>query len=83
MDDQYRIQEFVVAEATELERLKMAIDQNVVTDEVKANGLGAVDMARLTSSIDQIGLTFEFKAKPTAEDSFDAGFLPDAADRKL
>lgn len=73
----------VVDKATELERLKMAIDQNVVTDEVKANGLGAVDMARLTSSIDQIGLTFEFKAKPTAEDSFDAGFLPDAADRKL
>ena len=31
----------VVDKATELERLKMAIDQNIVTDEVKKNGLGA------------------------------------------
>ncbi len=73
----------VVDKATELERLKMAIDQNVVTDEVKKDGLGAVDTARLASSIDQIGLTFEFKAKPTPEAAFDSGFLPDAAERKL
>ena len=73
----------VVDKATELERLKMALDQNVLTDEVKANGLGAVDPARLAKAIDQIGLTFEFKAKPSADAAFDASFLPDAADRKV
>lgn len=71
----------VVDEATELERLQMAIDQNIVTDEVKRNGLGAVDTDRLTSAIDQIGLTFTYANKPTAEEAFDASFLPDAAER--
>lgn len=66
----------IVDKATELERLQMALDQNVMTDEVKANGLGAVDMERLGAAIDQIGLTFEYAAKPTAEATFDPSFLP-------
>ncbi|MBN9023528.1 MAG: ABC transporter substrate-binding protein, partial [Rhizobiales bacterium] len=73
----------VVDEATELERLKMAIDQNIVTDEVKKNGLGAVEADRLASAIDQIGLTFTYTAKPTAAEAFDASFLPDAAERMI
>ena len=67
----------------ELERLRMAIRDNIVTPEVKANGYGAVDLARLTESIDQIGLVYTFKAKPKAEDIFDASFLPAAAERKV
>ncbi|RAI37896.1 ABC transporter substrate-binding protein [Rhodoplanes roseus] len=70
-------------EKTELERLKMSLRDNFVTPWVKANGLGDVDMARLSKSIDQIGITYEFKAKPKAEDVFTAEFLPPAADRKL
>ncbi len=73
----------VAREAVELERLQMALDQNIVTAEVMTNGLGGVDMARLTRSIDQIGDTYEFSAKPSAEDIFDDSFLPDAADRML
>ena len=56
---------------------------DAVTDEVKKNGLGAVDAARLASAIDQIGLTFQFAAKPTAEAAFDSSFLPDAAERAI
>jgi NitT/TauT family transport system substrate-binding protein len=67
----------------ELERLRMAIRDNIVTPEVKANGFGAVDLARLGESIDQIGLVYTFKAKPKAEDIFDASFLPPAAERKV
>jgi NitT/TauT family transport system substrate-binding protein len=67
----------------ELERLRMAIRDNIVTPEVRANGYGAVDLARLTESIDQIGLVYTFKAKPKAEDIFDASFLPPAAERKV
>lgn len=73
----------VVDKATELERLKMAIDQNIITDEVKADGLGAVDMDRLGQAIDQIGLTFQFANKPSPEAAFDASFLPDKADRMV
>lgn len=69
--------------AIELERLKMALRDNMVTDYVKANGVGGVDMGRLAKSIDQIGDTYEFKAKPKAEDIFTSEYLPPAADRKL
>jgi NitT/TauT family transport system substrate-binding protein len=67
----------------ELERLRMAIRDNIVTPEVRANGLGAIDGARLTEAINQIALTYAFRAKPKTGDIFDPAFLPAAADRKL
>jgi len=72
-----------VKREVELERLRMAIRDNIVTPEVKANGYGAIDPARLTESIDQIGLVYTFKAKPKAEDIFDASFLPPAQERRV
>ena len=67
----------------EIERLKMAIRDNIVTPEVKANGYGGVDNARFARAIEQIALTYKFKtAKPKAEDVFDASYLPAAGDRK-
>jgi NitT/TauT family transport system substrate-binding protein len=74
----------VAKKATELERLKMAIRDNIVTPEVKANGWGGIDSARFAKAIDQIGLTYKWKnAKPKPEDIFDASYLPSAADRKF
>lgn len=74
----------VAKKATELERLKMAINDNIVTSEVKANGYGGIDAARFATAIDQIGLTYKWKnAKPKPEDIFDASYLPSAADRKF
>jgi NitT/TauT family transport system substrate-binding protein len=67
----------------ELERLRMAIKDNIVTPEVRANGLGAIDGARLAEAINQIALTYAFKVKPKAGDIFDPAFLPAAAERKL
>ncbi|HLA19851.1 MAG TPA: ABC transporter substrate-binding protein [Pseudolabrys sp.] len=68
----------------ELERLTMAIRDNIVTPEVKANGYGAIDSARLARAIDQIGLTYRFKGeKPKPDDIFDASYLPPAASRKV
>jgi NitT/TauT family transport system substrate-binding protein len=72
----------VAKKPVELERLQMAIRDNIVTPEVKANGFGGVDMGRLDKSIDQIALTYTFKAKPKGADIFDASYLPPAADRK-
>ncbi|MGA1296554.1 MAG: ABC transporter substrate-binding protein [Burkholderiaceae bacterium] len=60
----------------ELERLKLAISKNFVTPDVKKNGFGDVDMARLARSIDQIGLTFKYTNKPKAQDIFTSEFLP-------
>jgi NitT/TauT family transport system substrate-binding protein len=66
----------------EIERLKIAIRDNIVTPEVKANGFGGIDSARFERAIDQIALTYKFKAKPKPDDIFDASYLPPAADRK-
>jgi len=74
----------VARKPVELERLKMAIDTNVMTAEVKRNGYGDVDQERLAKAIDQIATTYEFKhGKPKAADVFDPSFLPPAADRKV
>jgi NitT/TauT family transport system substrate-binding protein len=67
----------------EIERLKMAIAQNLVTPEVKADGYGGIDTARFERALGQLALTYKFKtAKPKAGDYFDASFLPPATDRK-
>jgi NitT/TauT family transport system substrate-binding protein len=73
----------VAKKPVELERLRMALKDNIITPEVKANGYGGVDNDRMAKSIDQIALTYEFKnGKPKPADAFDASFLPPAADRK-
>ena len=72
-----------VKKEVELERLRMAIRDNIVTPEVKADGYGAVDLARLGELIDQIALVYTFKAKPKAEDIFDASFLPPTDERRV
>jgi NitT/TauT family transport system substrate-binding protein len=66
----------------ELERLRMALRDNVLTPEVKANGFGGVDAKRLEESIEQIALTYEFKDKAKAASAFDPSFLPAANERK-
>ena len=67
----------------ELERLRMAIRDNILTPEARANGFGAIDGARLDEAINQIALTYTFKARPKAEDIFDLSFLPPAAERRV
>ena len=73
----------VAREEVELERLQMALAQNIITDEVRANGFGGVDMARLERSIDQIADTYEFTSRPAAADVFDPQFLPAEAERMV
>jgi NitT/TauT family transport system substrate-binding protein len=73
----------VASRRVELERLQMAIRDSILTQEVRANGFGGVDMARLERSIEQIALTYPFKSRPRAADIFDASFLPALADRRV
>src|SRR3954451_102312 len=74
----------VAKKETELERLQIALKDNILTPEVKKNGFGGVDEERLDKSIDQIALTYTFKnGRPKASDVFDSSFLPPAAERKV
>jgi NitT/TauT family transport system substrate-binding protein len=60
----------------ELERLRTVISDNILTGEVKHNGIGGIDAARFERSIDQIAEDFKFQKRPTAADIFDDSFLP-------
>jgi NitT/TauT family transport system substrate-binding protein len=74
----------VAKKDVELERLNIALKENILTPEVRAKGYGAIDDARMEKAIEQIGLTYKFKnAKPKPGEVFDASYLPPAADRKV
>ncbi|HPT55189.1 MAG TPA: ABC transporter substrate-binding protein [Casimicrobium sp.] len=73
----------ILNDGQEFVRLKMAIDQNVMTPEVVANGFGGVDAKRLTRSIDQIGEGFKYTNKPKADDIFDSAYLAPKAERMI
>jgi NitT/TauT family transport system substrate-binding protein len=65
----------------ELERLNMALRDNILTPEVRTDGLGSVAGARFDKAIDQIGLTYDFRTRPKGADIFDSSALPPAPDR--
>lgn len=67
----------------ELERLRTVLVDNILTDEVRRNGLGAIDPARLERSIDQIAQDFKFRKRPVAGDIFDDRFLPSVEERLI
>lgn len=66
----------------ELLRLKIALGDNILTDDVRRNGLGGIDVARFDASLDAIADDFTLRKRPTAADVFDTAFLPDADQRK-
>jgi NitT/TauT family transport system substrate-binding protein len=61
----------------ELERLQLALRDNVVTDWVKANGMGIIDDARFANSIEQIKLTYTYATEPDASLYFTDAYLPE------
>jgi NitT/TauT family transport system substrate-binding protein len=67
----------------ELERLRTVIADNILTGEVRRNGIGGVDPARLERSIDQVGEDFKFRKRPQAADIFDDSFLPPVGGRLI
>lgn len=60
----------------ELQRLNVLLKENVVTDQTRANGLGAIDAERFEKSLEQIGLAYSFKNRPKLGDIFDESFSP-------
>jgi NitT/TauT family transport system substrate-binding protein len=67
----------------EIERLRMALKDNILTPEVKANGFGGIDDARFERSIDQLVAAYRFKTRPKTGEVFDPSFLPRATERAL
>jgi len=67
----------------ELERLHTVIENNILTAEVRRNGIGGIDPARLERSIDQLAEDFKFRKRLSAADIFDDGFLPPLGGRLI
>src|SRR5882757_511192 len=60
----------------ELERLRAIIRDNILTGEVRRNGIGGIDPARFERSVDQLAEDFKFQKRPHASDIVDEQFLP-------
>jgi NitT/TauT family transport system substrate-binding protein len=60
----------------ELERLQTILRDNILTGEVRRNGIGAIDPQRFERAIDQVAEDFKFQKRPQASDIFDDQFLP-------
>jgi NitT/TauT family transport system substrate-binding protein len=73
----------VARKDVELERLRMVLDQNILTPWVKENGVGGIDRDRFARALDQIGLTFSYRQKPKIDDVFVDSFLPAMDERKV
>ena len=67
----------------ELERLRIVIRDNILTDDVKRDGLGNLDPARFDASLGEIAEDFSFRKRPSAAEIFDDTFLPDLTKRKI
>ncbi len=62
--------------ALETRRLKLSIDQNVVTDYTKANGMGGIDMARMKKAMMQLGENYKFQNTPDIGAIYTDKYLP-------
>ena len=65
----------------ELERLRVSIADNILTDDVKKNGLGGVEPKRFETALDQIAEDYEFRKRPSLADIFVERFLPQVSSR--
>jgi NitT/TauT family transport system substrate-binding protein len=67
----------------EVARLEWVINKHVLTDNVRAHGLGNLDPARMAAGIAIIKDGFGLAAVPELAQYYDDRFLPDASERKL
>ncbi|MCA6124443.1 ABC transporter substrate-binding protein [Bradyrhizobium sp. WSM 1704] len=60
----------------ELERLHTIIRDNILTSEVKRDGIGGIEPARFERSIEQLAEDVKFQKQPLLSEIFDDQFLP-------
>jgi NitT/TauT family transport system substrate-binding protein len=72
----------LIEEQVEVVRTRMVMP-GMVTANVKAHGLGAIDSARLQKQIDQVAQAYGLTNPPTQERLFNPKFLPPQPERML
>lgn len=68
---------------TERARMDWVLDRLVLTPNVRQNGLGQVDPARMAKGIGVLKDGFDLKTAPGFDEIYDGRFLPPEADRKI
>ncbi len=69
--------------ALERERHELNVEKVIMSDNVRANGISAVDPARLQTGIRQVEEAYNLTPRLQGPQIYTADFLPPAADRKL
>ena len=72
----------LIAEGTELKRLKMAIEF-VDTPVARKEGLGAINKVRFDTTIERVVAAFGIKNQVPSDGIFNSSFLPPASERRL
>lgn len=67
----------------ELQRMEFYFENQIITDEVREIGLGAVNAERLRDSIGVVAEVFGVENPPAPEEVFDSQFLPPLEERTL
>ena len=65
----------------EKDRLSMLLEDDILTPEVKKNGLGYVDPARMKQTIAANAEVYGFKTVPTVDETYTGEFLPPMSER--
>jgi NitT/TauT family transport system substrate-binding protein len=67
----------------ELDRLQTVLADNILTPEVRRNGIGSIDPDRLERTIDQVAEDHKSGKRLAPADIFDDSFLPPIGDRQI
>jgi NitT/TauT family transport system substrate-binding protein len=67
----------------ELERIRTVLRDNIVTPDVRRDGLGGITRERYDTSLEQIAVDFKFRQRPALQDVFNDAFLPPATSRRI
>ena len=74
----------VLDEATEIDRIEMAVAGSIATPAVRENGIGGVDMAKLAKSMEYLKTSMGVSDTPPApERVFDPSYLPPVEERMV
>ena len=73
----------LIKEDLELRRLKLALESNVITDETRAEGLGAVTDDRMARALEDMVASYGLEASPELEALFDSSYLPPRETRMI
>lgn len=73
----------LIDQALEVQRLEMAIEQNILTPHVREAGFGAIDEARMGRAIEQLAAALDLPQQPAVADIWTDAFLPAAELRQL